>query len=130
MVGKNNFKLLREKNSNRYYRYSIKRLNIGVASVAVAMGLLFMGDASVVRAVANETHAEESSLPTNSSHTLTADKSAILENAAKSENVEKVEAPAPADSVSDKAENRVGLCPLVGQRTSHTTVRTVPYTAV
>ncbi|MCY3069301.1 collagen-flanked surface repeat-containing protein [Aerococcus mictus] len=104
MVGKNNFKLLREKNSNRYYRYSIKRLNIGVASVAVAVGLLFMGDASVVRAAADEAHTEESSLPADSAHTLTADTSAILENAAKSENVEKVEANAPADSVSDKAE--------------------------
>ncbi|MCY3027547.1 YSIRK-type signal peptide-containing protein [Aerococcus sp. JJEM-2022a] len=104
MVGKNNFKLLREKNSNRYYRYSIKRLNIGVASVAVAVGLLFMGDASVVRAAANEVHTEEASLPADSAHTLTADTSAILENAAKNENVEKFEANAPADSVSDKAE--------------------------
>ncbi|MDK8609852.1 YSIRK-type signal peptide-containing protein [Aerococcus urinae] len=104
MVGKNNFKLLREKNSNRYYRYSIKRLNIGVASVAVAVGLLFIGDASVVRAAANEVHTEEASLPADSAHTLTADTSAILENAAKNENVEKFEANAPADSVSDKAE--------------------------
>ncbi|MHB2078528.1 collagen-flanked surface repeat-containing protein [Aerococcus mictus] len=107
MVGKNNFKLLREKNSNRYYRYSIKRLNIGVASVAVAVGLLFMGDASVVRAAADEAHTEEASLPADSAHTLTADSSAILGNAAKSENVEKVESNAPADSVSDKAETEV-----------------------
>ncbi|MCY3060706.1 YSIRK-type signal peptide-containing protein [Aerococcus urinae] len=102
MVGKNNFKLLREKNSNRYYRYSIKRLNIGVASVAVAVGLLFMGDASVVRAVANETNAEESLLPTNSAHALTADKSATLGNETNSESTEKVVAPGQVTPVSDQ----------------------------
>nr|RAV95479.1 hypothetical protein DBT46_07395 [Aerococcus mictus] len=54
MLGKNNFKMINEKSSNRSYRYAIKRLNIGVASVAVAVGLLFMGEASVVQAASNE----------------------------------------------------------------------------
>ena len=43
MVGKNNFKLRREKMGNKFYRYSIKRLSIGVASVAVSAGFLFAG---------------------------------------------------------------------------------------
>ncbi|MGX7331782.1 Ig-like domain-containing protein, partial [Aerococcus sanguinicola] len=50
MVGKNNTKLREEKQSNKFYRYSIKRLNIGVASVAVAAGLLFAGNMAVVQA--------------------------------------------------------------------------------
>ncbi|MGX7426977.1 Ig-like domain-containing protein, partial [Aerococcus sanguinicola] len=50
MVGKNNTKLREEKQSNKFYRYSIKRLNIGVASVAVAAGLLFAGNVAVVQA--------------------------------------------------------------------------------
>ncbi len=54
MLGKNNFKMISEKSCNRSYRYAIKRLNIGVASVAVAVGLLFMGEASVVQAASNE----------------------------------------------------------------------------
>ncbi|MCY3025336.1 G5 domain-containing protein [Aerococcus loyolae] len=54
MLGKNNFKMINEKSSNRSYRYAIKRLNIGVASVAVAVGLLFMGETSVAQAASNE----------------------------------------------------------------------------
>ncbi|OFK20112.1 hypothetical protein HMPREF2829_06870, partial [Aerococcus sp. HMSC072A12] len=50
MLGKNNIKLKREKMSNKFYRYSIKRLNIGVASVAVAAGLLFTNQAVSVQA--------------------------------------------------------------------------------
>lgn len=38
VVGKNNYKLKREKASNKFYRYSIKRLSVGVASVAVSAG--------------------------------------------------------------------------------------------
>ncbi|WP_148130181.1 collagen-flanked surface repeat-containing protein, partial [Aerococcus loyolae] len=64
MLGKNNTKLYREKMANKLYRYSIKRLNIGVASVAVAVGLLFMGDATVARAAANETVAAEAKVTT------------------------------------------------------------------
>ncbi|MCY3041849.1 YSIRK-type signal peptide-containing protein [Aerococcus sp. JJEM-2022c] len=67
MLGKNNVKLYREKMANKFYRYSIKRLNIGVASVAVAVGLLFMGDASVVRAAANEVADSESKVTLPSS---------------------------------------------------------------
>ncbi|WP_198435145.1 YSIRK-type signal peptide-containing protein [Aerococcus urinae] len=43
MVGKNNYQVKKEKQSNKFYRYSIKRLSVGVASVAVAAGLLFAG---------------------------------------------------------------------------------------
>mgnify|MGYP002758765348 FL=1 len=51
MLGKNNYKLKRERQANKFYRYSIKRLSIGVASVAVSAGLLFTGrDAIQVKA--------------------------------------------------------------------------------
>ena len=43
MVGKNNKKLLREKQSNKVYKYAIKRLTFGVASVAISAGLMFAG---------------------------------------------------------------------------------------
>ncbi|AMB96396.1 hypothetical protein B6C83_02550 [Aerococcus urinae] len=59
MLGKNNFKMISEKSSNRSYRYAIKRLNIGVASVAVAVGLLFMGETSVAHAASIEGVASE-----------------------------------------------------------------------
>lgn len=47
MVGKNNYKLRREKAGNKYYRYAIKRLSVGVASVAVGAGILFAGQEAV-----------------------------------------------------------------------------------
>ncbi|MHA6709344.1 Ig-like domain-containing protein [Aerococcus loyolae] len=50
MVGKNNYQVKKEKQGNKFYRYSIKRLSVGVASVAVAAGLLFAGDVQVARA--------------------------------------------------------------------------------
>ncbi|MGX7402339.1 Ig-like domain-containing protein [Aerococcus sanguinicola] len=64
MVGKNNYQVKKEKQSNKFYRYSIKRLSVGVASVAVAAGLLFAGDAVVVQAAAaEETNASEEVAP-------------------------------------------------------------------
>ncbi|MDK6805513.1 Ig-like domain-containing protein [Aerococcus sp. UMB7834] len=64
MVGKNNYQVKKEKQSNKFYRYSIKRLSVGVASVAVAAGLLFAGDAVVVEAAAAEdTNASEEVTP-------------------------------------------------------------------
>ncbi|WP_198439528.1 YSIRK-type signal peptide-containing protein [Aerococcus urinae] len=51
--------MISEKSSNRSYRYAIKRLNIGVASVAVAVGLLFMGETSVAHAASIEGVASE-----------------------------------------------------------------------
>ncbi|WP_141752295.1 Ig-like domain-containing protein, partial [Aerococcus sp. HMSC061A03] len=50
MVGKNNRQVQREKQGHKFYRYSIKRLSVGVASVAVVAGLLFAGDMAVVHA--------------------------------------------------------------------------------
>ncbi|MCY3030718.1 MULTISPECIES: collagen-flanked surface repeat-containing protein [Aerococcus] len=67
MLGKNNVKLYREKMANKCYRYSIKRLNIGVASVAVAVGLLFVGDAAVAQAAVNEAAVAETKVTLPSS---------------------------------------------------------------
>ncbi|MGX6486492.1 MAG: Rib/alpha-like domain-containing protein [Aerococcus sanguinicola] len=55
MVGKNNYQVKKEKQADKFYRYSIKRLSVGVASVAVAAGLLFTSDAAVVEVAAAET---------------------------------------------------------------------------
>ncbi|WP_181566455.1 Rib/alpha-like domain-containing protein [Aerococcus tenax] len=57
MVGKNNLKVKKEKQSNKFYRYSIRRLSVGVASVAVAAGLLFASDSAVAQAATNEVKA-------------------------------------------------------------------------
>ncbi|EFR30456.1 putative Ig domain-containing protein, partial [Eremococcus coleocola] len=64
MVSKNNRKLLREKQSNKVYKYAIKRMTFGVASVAVAAGLLFAGGtiASAEEAPAGGTPSEEISV--------------------------------------------------------------------
>ena len=43
MCGKNNKKLLKEKQSDKVYSYAIKRLTVGVASVAISAGFLFAG---------------------------------------------------------------------------------------
>lgn len=65
MVGKNNLQVKKEKRANKFYRYSIKRLSVGVASVAVAAGLLFAGDAAVVEVAAAEVSEESSELVLN-----------------------------------------------------------------
>lgn len=57
MVGKNNLKVKKEKQSNKFYRYSIRRLSVGVASVAVAAGLLFASDSAVAQAATDEVKA-------------------------------------------------------------------------
>ncbi|EPH12457.1 Rib/alpha-like domain-containing protein, partial [Facklamia hominis] len=59
MVGKNNIDALNRKSANKVNRYGIRRLSVGVASVAVA-GLLFMSDATLVQAA----EAPEGGVPT------------------------------------------------------------------
>ncbi|WIW74351.2 Rib/alpha-like domain-containing protein [Aerococcus tenax] len=63
MVGKNNLKVKKEKQSNKFYRYSIRRLSVGVASVAVAAGLLFASDSAVAQAATNEVKASTVETP-------------------------------------------------------------------
>lgn len=50
MVGKNNQKERTRKSSQKVYKYAIKRLSIGVASVAVAASLRFASGPTVVQA--------------------------------------------------------------------------------
>lgn len=50
MLGKNNQYLKECRQADKTYRYAIKRLNVGVASVAVAAGLLFMSQGTSVAA--------------------------------------------------------------------------------
>ncbi|MDY4646216.1 MAG: YSIRK-type signal peptide-containing protein, partial [Aerococcus suis] len=51
MVSKNNQKLIQEKLANKNKHYALRKLSIGVASVAVGTSLAFFGS--------NEVHAEE-----------------------------------------------------------------------
>ncbi|MGX7406375.1 Rib/alpha-like domain-containing protein, partial [Aerococcus urinaehominis] len=57
MLGKNNTQARREKMGNKVYKYAIKRLSVGVASVAVAAGILFSSQEQVAQA-ASETGVE------------------------------------------------------------------------
>ncbi|MDY4646217.1 MAG: Rib/alpha-like domain-containing protein [Aerococcus suis] len=54
MVSKNNKQVLLEKSANKVYRYAVKRLSVGVASVAVAAGLLFSTQATVAQAAVED----------------------------------------------------------------------------
>ena len=47
MGGRNNIKLRQDKQSDKIYKYAIKKLSVGVASIAVSTGLLFLGPTSV-----------------------------------------------------------------------------------
>ncbi|WP_195852860.1 Rib/alpha-like domain-containing protein [Aerococcus tenax] len=76
MVGKNNLQVKKEKRANKFYRYSIKRLSVGVASVAVAAGLLFAGDAAVVEVAAAEVSEESSELVLNEGEPTAKEKAA------------------------------------------------------
>ena len=57
MVGKNNIEALNRKTANKVNRYGIRRLSVGVASVAVA-GLLFMADTTLVQAAEGDVSTE------------------------------------------------------------------------
>lgn len=50
MLGKNNFKARAEQEATKVKRYAIKKFSVGVASVAVATGLLFASNAALVSA--------------------------------------------------------------------------------
>ncbi|WP_220084647.1 G5 domain-containing protein, partial [Dolosigranulum pigrum] len=43
MVGKNNHKVRAEQGANKFKRYTLKKLSIGVASVSIGVGLMFNG---------------------------------------------------------------------------------------
>ena len=58
MVGKNNYKTRAEKAANKKQRFSLKKLSVGVASVAVGSTLL-LGNAETVSAEDNEPTIEE-----------------------------------------------------------------------
>ncbi|MGX7334986.1 SdrD B-like domain-containing protein, partial [Dolosigranulum pigrum] len=47
MVGKNNKRLLREKQANKFKRYALKKLTVGLASVTIGTGLVFATSSSV-----------------------------------------------------------------------------------
>ncbi|QTJ58637.1 fibrinogen-binding adhesin SdrG C-terminal domain-containing protein [Dolosigranulum pigrum] len=72
MVGKNNKRLLREKHANKFKRYALKKLTVGLASVTIGTGLAFATSSSVSAdelavgestAVVSDKTAEEQSQP-------------------------------------------------------------------
>lgn len=94
MVGKNNLKVIQEKQSDHYRKWSIKRLSIGVVSVSVAAGFFissnFLSKATVL---ADENVQVENVATTDQANTLgpVADKETknvddISENASTTEN--------------------------------------------
>ncbi|MHA6646984.1 Rib/alpha-like domain-containing protein [Aerococcus urinae] len=112
MVGKNNLHVKKEKQANKFYRYSIKRLSVGVASVAVAAGLLFAGDAVVVEAAATEeantseelaTAPEEKVLPTEEEAAPVAEEATAEEEGSVEESAPFAEE-APAEEMAPVAE--------------------------
>lgn len=110
MVGKNNYQVKKEKQSNKFYRYSIKRLSVGVASVAVAAGLLFAGDAVVVQAAAEEANtSEEVSTPVGEIEPSKEEAAPVREEAPVVEEPASTEAPAvgeeaPAETPAESEE--------------------------
>src|SRR5260363_383978 len=47
MVGKNNKRVLREKHANKFKRYALKKLTVGLASVTIGTGLAFATSSTV-----------------------------------------------------------------------------------
>ncbi|MCY3036025.1 Rib/alpha-like domain-containing protein [Aerococcus sp. Group 2] len=106
MVGKNNLQVKKEKRANKFYRYSIKRLSVGVASVAVAAGLLFAGDAAVVEVAAAEVSEESSELVLNEGESTAEEKAApVAEETPAAEE-------APAEPVAETAPVEEETAPL------------------
>ncbi|MDO4680161.1 MAG: YSIRK-type signal peptide-containing protein, partial [Aerococcus sp.] len=73
MVGKNNKDLLTRKMSKRITRWGIRRLNIGVASIAIASGFLISGGLSEI---AHAAEVQPQSATTADSEKITAGKEA------------------------------------------------------
>ncbi|RAN61212.1 hypothetical protein B8A46_01085, partial [Dolosigranulum pigrum] len=72
MVGKNNKRVLREKQANKFKRYALKKLTVGLASVTIGTGLAFATSSTVSAdelavgestAVVSDKTAEEQSQP-------------------------------------------------------------------
>ncbi|MCT3440111.1 YSIRK-type signal peptide-containing protein, partial [Limosilactobacillus fermentum] len=59
MVGKNNQNLLEQKMGQRYTRWSIRRLSIGVVSVAVASGVFLFSSVALGPTAHAATNPEE-----------------------------------------------------------------------
>lgn len=72
MVGKNNKQVLREKHANKFKRYALKKLTVGLASVTIGTGIAFATSSSVSAdelavgertVVVSDEHAEEQPQP-------------------------------------------------------------------
>ncbi|MDD7758926.1 MAG: YSIRK-type signal peptide-containing protein, partial [Aerococcus suis] len=109
MVSKNNKQVLLEKSANKVYRYAVKRLSVGVASVAVAAGLLFSTQATVAQAAVEDNATDtaevgepsaEKETPTPVSNDSNSTNDASVENDSSEESLANEEH-ATADSSSE-----------------------------
>ncbi|SDM63968.1 signal peptide-containing protein, YSIRK family, partial [Aerococcus urinaehominis] len=69
MLGKNNIKARQEKMGNKVFKYAIKRLSVGVASVAVSAGIYFNSSAAALSAneIAGDSQVEDAEVTTTES---------------------------------------------------------------
>ena len=113
MVSKNNKQVLLEKSANKVYRYAVKRLSVGVASVAVAAGLLFSTQATVAQAAVedNATDTAEVVEPSAGKETPVSETESV-------ENTE--EAAAPSVTEASVETEAVEEAPAVSEESSET----------
>ncbi|MCW6660298.1 discoidin domain-containing protein [Aerococcaceae bacterium NML191292] len=80
MLGRNNVGMLRQKLESRFTRYAIKKLNVGVASIAVGMGIFILGG--------NVVNAETQPFPEENRTIANFEEPVAIQTSSGSENVE------------------------------------------
>ncbi|MGV3174931.1 YSIRK-type signal peptide-containing protein, partial [Aerococcus suis] len=113
MVSKNNKQVLLEKSANKVYRYAVKRLSVGVASVAVAAGLLFSTQATVAQAAVEDNATDTAEVVEPS-----AEKETPVSETESVENTE--EAAAPSVTEASVETEAVEEAPAVSEESSET----------
>ena len=105
MFSSKNIQMNERKNGSKVTRYAIKKLSMGTASVAVALGFMFVQGQTIVHADTVEaTAAEATAKPAEEKKDTVEDNKAVYEVA-----VEKAEATTAAEGVTP-AESRSNNC--------------------
>ncbi|MBD3949876.1 Rib/alpha-like domain-containing protein [Aerococcaceae bacterium zg-1292] len=95
MLGKNNVQARRERECHKKYQYAIKRLSVGVASVAVSASLLFAGNIAIANAETVEDPAATTQDTTTSTGEEEGTEAGPVANEAGSKDVQAVKAVEP-----------------------------------
>ncbi|HFI0464523.1 TPA: YPDG domain-containing protein, partial [Streptococcus suis] len=116
MLGKNNFKARAEQEATKVKRYAIKKFSVGVASVAVATGLLFASNAALVSAEAltddpaGSTESATSEAPAGeAASTEEAAETVATEEAAEAAPAEETVEAAPTEETADAPAEEAGV---------------------